>query len=165
MTVSTLDELRFVAVRQHDPLVAPLLAELAVEYADRYGGTEQRVMHWLLEEYPAEDFTPPDGALLIGLLDGQPVTGGGFRRFDDTRAEVKRVWTDRRYRQRGYAKAVLAELEREIASRGYQRVYLTTGNRQPEAEALYLSSGYTRLDGPLPTEGEAYPVAFEKTLR
>ena len=122
-------------------------------------------MNWLRQEYPAEDFTAPDGALLIGLLDGLPVTGGGFRRFDDTRAELKRMWTDRRYRQRGYAQAVLAELEREIAARGYRRVYLTTGDGQPEAEALYLSSGYTRLAGPLPAEGDAYPVAFEKALR
>lgn len=160
-----LDELRFVAVSQHDPLAAPLLAELAVEYASRYGGTEQRVMEWLRQEYPAQDFTPPDGALLIGLLDGVPVTGGAFRRFDDTRAELKRIWTDRGHRQRGYAKAVLAELEREIVSRGYRRAYLTTGDRQPEAEALYLSSGYTRLAGPLPAVGETYPIAFEKTLR
>ncbi|HEX9834572.1 MAG TPA: GNAT family N-acetyltransferase [Mycobacterium sp.] len=165
MTMPTVDGLRFVAVTQHDPLAAPLLAELAVEYAGRYGGTEQRVMKWLRQESPAEDFTPPDGAMLIGLLDGVPVTGGAFRRFDDTRAELKRVWTDSRFRRRGYAKAALAELEREIAGRGYRRVYLTTGDRQPEAEALYLSSGYTRLAGPLPTIGEAYPVAFEKTLR
>lgn len=165
MTVPTVDELRFVAVDQRDPLAAPLLAELAVEYSGRYGGTEQRVMKWLLEEYPAEDFTPPDGALLIGLLDGQPVTGGAFRRFDDSRAELKRVWTDSRHRQRGFAKTIVAELEREIAARGYRRVYLTTGNRQPEAEALYLSSGYTRLASPLPTVGETYPIAFEKTLR
>ncbi len=163
--MTALDELRFVAVSQHDPLASPLLAELAVEYSGRYGGTEERVMKWLLEEYPAEDFTPPDGVLLIGLLDGLPVTGGAFRRFDDTRAELKRIWTDSRHRQRGYAKAVLAELEREIAARGYRRVYLTTGDRQPEAEALYLSSGYTRLAGPLPTVGEAYPVAFEKSLQ
>jgi GNAT superfamily N-acetyltransferase len=122
-------------------------------------------MKWLRQEHPADDFTAPDGALLIGLLDELPVTGGGFRRFDDTRAELKRMWTASRYRQRGYAKAMLAELELEIAERGYRRVYLTTGNRQPEAEALYLSSGYTRLAGPLPTEGDAYPVAFEKTLR
>ena len=47
---------------------------------------------------------------------------------------------------------------------GYRRVYLTTGDRQPEAEALYLSSGYIRLAEPLPAEGEVYPVAFEKTL-
>ena len=65
------------------------------------------------QEYPADEFAPPDGALLIGLLDGLPVTGGGaFRRFDDATAELKRIWTDSRYRQRGYAKALLAELER-----------------------------------------------------
>ena len=29
----------------------------------------------------------------------------------------------------------------EIAARGYRRVYLTTGDRQPEAEELYLSTG------------------------
>jgi len=164
MGMTAVDELRFVAVSQQDPLAAPLLAELAVEYSDRYGGTEQRVMKWLLEEYPADDFTPPDGALLIGLLDGVPVTGGGFRRFDATRAELKRMWTDSGHRQRGYAKALLAELEREIAARGYRAVYLTTGDRQPEAEALYLSAGYTRLRGPLPAASEGYPIAFEKTL-
>lgn len=156
--------LRFVAVTHDDPLAAPLLAELAVEYATRYGGTEQGVMKWLLHEHPAHDFTPPHGALLIGVIGGQPVTGGAFRRFDNVRAELKRIWTDSRYRQKGYAKALLVALETEIAARGYRRVYLTTGDRQPEAEALYLSSGYSRLAGPLTTNGEGYPVAFEKTL-
>ena len=52
MTVPAIDELRFVAVSQDDPLAAPLLAELAVEYAGRYGGTEQRVMKWLPRSIP-----------------------------------------------------------------------------------------------------------------
>jgi hypothetical protein len=43
-------------------------------------------------------------------------------------------------------------------------VYLTTGDRQPEAEALYLSTGYVRLEEPLPAEGEVYPRAFRKSL-
>jgi hypothetical protein len=47
---------------------------------------------------------------------------------------------------------------------GYRRIYLTTGNRQPEAEALYLATGYRRLAEPLPAEGEVYPVAFAKDL-
>jgi hypothetical protein len=55
-------------------------------------------------------------------------------------------------------------LEKEIAARGYTRIYLTTGDRQPEAEKLYLTTGYRRLDEPLPAEGEAYPLAFAKTL-
>jgi GNAT superfamily N-acetyltransferase len=156
-------ELRFVAVGQEDPLAEPLLAELAVEYATRYGATEEAVSKWL-RGYPADEFAPPGGGLLIGLLDGRPVTGGAFRRFDDTTAELKRIWTDSGYRRQGRGRALLAELETAIAARGYRRVYLTTGDRQPEAEALYLSTGYMRLDGPLPAEGEVYPLAFEKML-
>src|SRR4051812_49633024 len=163
MTVRATDELRFVAVGQDDPRAEPLLAELAVEYATRYGATEQAVAKWL-RGYPADEFAPPSGGLLIGVLNGLPVTGGAFRRFDDSTAELKRIWTDSRYRRRGHAKALLVELEAEIAARGYRRVYLTTGDRQPEAEALYLSTGYTRLAEPLPAEGEVYPIAFLKTI-
>jgi GNAT superfamily N-acetyltransferase len=163
MHVSAANRLRFVAVGQDDPLAEPLLAELAVEYAGRYGATEQAVAKWL-RGYPADEFAPPEGGMLIGLLDGRPVTGGAFRRFDDATAELKRIWTDSRHRRQGHAKALLVELEAEIAARGYHRVYLTTGDRQPEAEALYLSTGYIRLAEPLPAEGEVYPIAFLKTL-
>lgn len=163
MHVSTVNELRFVAVGQDDPLAEPLLAELAVEYATRYGAPEQAVANWL-RGYPADEFAAPGGGLLIGLLDDQPVTGGAFRRFDDSTAELKRIWTDSRYRRQGHAKALLVALEAEIVALGYRSVYLTTGDRQPEAEALYLSTGYVRLDDPLPAEGEVYPLAFQKKL-
>lgn len=155
--------MRFVAVGQNDPLAEPLLTELAVEYSQRYGGTEAGVAAWL-RGHPAEEFAAPGGALLIGLLGDEPVTGGAFQRFDERTAELKRIWTDSRHRQRGYAKALLGALEAVIAERGYRRIYLTTGDRQPEAEALYESTGYTRLPEPLPAEGEIYPIAFEKVL-
>jgi GNAT superfamily N-acetyltransferase len=163
MSVPAVNQLRFVAVNQDDRLAEPLLAELAFEYATRYGATEQAVSSWL-RGYPADEFAPPGGGMLIGLLGGQPVTGGAFRRFDDSTAELKRIWTDSRYRRQGHAKALLNELEAEIAARGYRSVYLTTGDRQPEAEALYLSTGYIKLAEPLPAEGEVYPLAFQKTL-
>ena len=164
MSVPAVNQLRFVAVDQDDALAEPLLAELALEYANRYGAPVAAVSNWL-RTYPAHEFAAPGGAMLVGLHDGQLVTGGAFRRFDAETAELKRIWTDARYRRRGYAKALLAELETEIAARGYHHVYLTTGDRQPEAEELYLSSGYRRLDEPLPAEGEVYPVAFQKSLR
>jgi GNAT superfamily N-acetyltransferase len=102
--------------------------------------------------------------MLIGLLGDTPVTGGAFRRFDAETAELKRIWTDSGHRRRGLARALLAALETEIVARGYARIYLTTGDRQPEAEALYLATGYQRLAEPLPAEGEVYPVAFVKAL-
>jgi GNAT superfamily N-acetyltransferase len=152
-----------VAVSQDDPLVQPLLDELAVEYARRYESTPLTVMTWL-KSVPITEFAPPDGGFLIGELDGIPVTGGAFQRFDAETAELKRIWTDRAHRRRGLAATLLIELENIIAARGYRRVYLTTGNRQPEAEALYDSAGYTRLSEPLPARGPVFPIAFAKVL-
>ena len=151
------------AVGQDDPLAEPLLAELTVEYASRYGVAEEHVSKWL-RGHPAAEFAPPDGGLFVGLLGEEPVTGGAFCRFDDSTAELKRIWTDSRHRRRGHAKALLVALEAEIVAHGYRRVYLTTGDRQPEAEALYLSTGYTRLAEPLPADGDVYPLAFVKAL-
>jgi GNAT superfamily N-acetyltransferase len=156
-------QLEFVAATHDDPLAQPLLAELAAEYALRYGGTPEAHLAWL--PVPAAELTAPDGGLLIGVLRGVPVTGGAFRRFDADTAELKRIWTDSAHRRRGYARALLAALEAEIAARGYRRLYLITGNRQPEAEALYDATGYTRVEAePMPSWGPFHPIAFEKIL-
>jgi GNAT superfamily N-acetyltransferase len=160
--------LRFVEVGQDDELAQPLIAELAVEYSTRYDTTEERVLTWL-RGHPAGEFAPPAGGMLIGLLDDVPVTGGAFRRFGVVdgaeTAELKRIWTDRCHRQRGYARMLLAQLETRIAAAGYRRIYLTTGDRQPEAEALYAAAGYLRLAQPRPAQDEVYALAFEKELQ
>lgn len=117
-----------------------------------------------MRAYPAEEFAPPGGALILALHDGIPVAGGAFRRYDDTTAELKRIWTAATHRKRGYGKLVVAELERVAAQRGYRRIYLTTGPRQPEAVALYLSAGYLPLyDRSLPSH-EVGVHPFEKVL-
>jgi GNAT superfamily N-acetyltransferase len=157
-------QLRFVAATHGDALAQPLLAELAVEYAERYGGTPDAHLSWL--PVPADELAAPDGGLLIGVLEGVPVTGGAFRRFDTDTAELKRIWTDRAHRRCGYARALLVALEAETAARGYRRLYLITGNRQPEAEALYDATGWTRVAPaePVPNWGPFLPIAFEKWL-
>ncbi len=50
------------------------------------------------------------------------------------------------HRGRGFARAVLAELERIAAAAGRRRTVLETGTRQPEAIALYTSAGYTPVE-------------------
>jgi GNAT superfamily N-acetyltransferase len=156
-------QVRFVAVNADDPRAQPLLDELAAEYAQRYESTVPTVVAWM-KSVPTSEFAPPAGGFLIGQVAGVPVTGGAFQRFDAQTAELKRIWTERRHRRSGYAAALLVELESVIAQRGYRRVYLTTGNRQPEAEALYESAGYTRLSEPLPSHGPVFPIAFVKDL-
>ncbi|WP_179815994.1 GNAT family N-acetyltransferase [Allostreptomyces psammosilenae] len=132
-----------------DPAVRPMLAELDHEYRTRYAQAASAEMH----RYPPEEFDPPDGAVILLEEHGTAVAGGAFRRYNATTAEFKRIWTSSRHRRRGLARRVLAELEAEAARRGYQRVHLTTGPRQPEAHALYLATGYTpRYDRSLPPE-------------
>ncbi|MFH8662313.1 GNAT family N-acetyltransferase [Streptomyces afghaniensis] len=155
-------ELTFIHVPVSDPRVEPLLRELGHEYSTRYG----RDAHAEIARYPDDEFTEPHGGLLLLLLErGEPVAGGAFRRYDLATAELKRIWTHSAHRRRGLARRVVAELEREAALRGYRRIFLTTGPRQPEARALYLATGYTPL---FDTEAEPEsigPLPFEKHLR
>jgi len=127
----------------HDPRVRPLLDELAVEYDSRYGDLFGRgAAADELNRYPASEFTGPGGALLMVQENGESIAGGAFRRYNNDTAEFKRIWTHSAHRRRGLARFVLAELEALAARRGYRRVFLTTGPRQPEAKHLYLTSGY-----------------------
>lgn len=153
----------FVAVGQSDPLAAPLLDELTAEYGARYGDLSGTEYHDL-RTYPAEEFAPPDGVLIVGLVDGVPVAGGAIRRYDATTAELKRMWTAAAHRGNGYGKLVLAELEGIARERGYRRIHLSTGWRQPEAVALYLSGGYTPLFDLALTAEDVGERAFEKEL-
>ncbi|WP_255396371.1 GNAT family N-acetyltransferase [Kocuria sp. CNJ-770] len=153
----------FVVVPPGDPRTRPLLEGLHREYVARYGpsiGAEE------MEHHPVDEFRAPTGGLVLLLEGGLTVAGGAFRRHDDVTAELKRIWTDPAHRRRGYSRRVLAELERLAAAAGYRRIYLTTGNRQPEASALYRSTGYVPLPGVAHsyTDG-VYDVGFEKHLR
>ena len=184
------------SVTLHDPLVRPLLDELAHEYATRYRSIlDEDELRAEMEHYPAADFAAPDGELVLLLADGEPVAGGAFRRraepevgdparrtrpgsgphargathSDDgaplvATAELKRIWTHSAHRRRGLARQVLVELEDRAAERGYARIYLTTGPRQPEAAGLYLSAGYTPLFDVSRDPEDVGPLAFEKWL-
>jgi GNAT superfamily N-acetyltransferase len=139
-------ELTVLSLPMHDARVRPLLDELAQEYDSRYGNLFGRgAAAEELNRYPAEEFVAPGGALLIVQEKGESVAGGAFRRHGPDTAEFKRIWTHSAHRRRGLARFVLAELEALAARRGYNRVYLTTGPRQPEAKHLYLNSGYEPL--------------------
>ena len=118
-----------------DPVVRALEAELQQEYVERYGGVDETPID------PTQ-FAPPDGLFLVGFVGAEPVASGGYRRHDDDAAEIKRMYVVEDRRGVGYARRLLAELEAGAALAGYRRIVLETGLRQPEAIALYESSGY-----------------------
>ncbi|GAB3428817.1 GNAT family N-acetyltransferase [Flindersiella endophytica] len=121
------------------PDAVRLIAEVQQEYVIRYGGVDRTPTD------PAE-FAPPEGRFVVGYLDGTPVACGGWRVSGSGIAEVKRMYVTPAARGRGYARVLLAELERTIADAGLRRVILETGLAQPEAIGLYTSAGYTPIE-------------------
>lgn len=123
-----------------DPDVVRLVAAVQAEYVARYGGPDRAAVD------PAE-FSLPEGRFLVGVLDEEPAVTGGWRRIDAGVVEIKRMYVLSGLRRRGLARLMLAELEASALAAGARRVVLNTGDQQPEAIALYESSGYRHIDG------------------
>lgn len=116
-----------------------MTAEVQAEYSRRYGGEGD------VSPIDAAEFSPPDGGFFVLYVDDVPAAMGGWRRGGprgDTDAEIKRMFVRETHQRRGLARAVLAHLERDAAAQGITRLVLETGTAQPEAIALYRSSGY-----------------------
>lgn len=128
------------------PDAVKLIDEVQQEYVTRYGDPDVTPVD------PAE-FAPPTGIFLVGYLDGAPVVCGGWRAHDGPApefrpgdAELKRMYVVAAARRRGLSRLMLRELEDRAREAGRRRIVLETGTRQPEAIALYRSSGYTDID-------------------
>jgi GNAT superfamily N-acetyltransferase len=156
----------FVYVSVHDPRARPLFDELTYEYSSRYADViPAEALRAEMTRYPEDAFASPGGAFVLLLRDGVAVAGGAFMRHADRgTAEFKRIWASRHYRRQGLARRVLVELEAQAVRQGYTRVYLGTGPRQPEAIALYRTSGYTLLCAHDFGEDEPPGFLFEKAL-
>lgn len=129
------------------PDAALLVEEVQQEYVVRYGGRDGTPLD------PAY-FEPPDGAFFVGYLDGCPVATGAWRRRHDVvvdgvaeSAEIKRMYVAPVARRRGLARAMLDHLEQTARAAGAAVMVLETGLAQPEAIALYESSGYVPIPG------------------
>jgi GNAT superfamily N-acetyltransferase len=123
-----------------DPVAQHLVERVQQEYVVRYGGRDAASVD------PAE-FSPPLGLFLVAEAAGVPAGCGGWRAHDDGAAEIKRMYVEPAFRRRGIAAQVLAELERTAAAAGHRRLLLNSGERQPEALALYARAGYTPVAG------------------
>jgi GNAT superfamily N-acetyltransferase len=121
-----------------------LIDEVQAEYVIRYGGPDATPLDPLM-------FEPPSGSFFVGYAAGEPVATGAWRRTDvdalgTTRtAEIKRMYVAPTARGRGLARLMLAHLEASAGAHGAEALVLETGTRQPEAIALYESSGYVEV--------------------
>ncbi|MQA36137.1 GNAT family N-acetyltransferase [Modestobacter roseus] len=142
MSTSAEQGVRLRTVGYADPVAQQLIERVQQEYVVRYGGRDGAVVD------PAE-FAPPQGLFLVADVDGVPAACGGWRVHDRASGtvELKRMYVEPAFRRRGLAARVLTELERTAADAGHRHLLLNSGDRQPEALALYARHGYTPVMG------------------
>ena len=114
-------------------------------------------------------FEPPHGAFLVarrGDAAGPPLGGVGVRAIHPGVGQIRRLWVDPATRGLGVARALMAGIEDAARELGLTDLRLGTGDRQPEAVALYASSGWERVS--VGHDGRPVPdrhIWFVKQLR
>jgi GNAT superfamily N-acetyltransferase len=139
------------------PVVQTLIQEMADDLAQFYGPAR----------YPPQDprlWAPPEGTVLVAYVNGAPVACGAIVRFDETTAEIKRMFTRPQRRREGMAAHLLSRLEAVALRLGYRGVVLETGVPQVHAQALYTAAGYSRIPCWPPHDTDSTSICFGRDL-
>ena len=105
---------------------------------------------WLERLYPAENnylldvesLAAPDVAFWAVREPDALIGCGALKRLSRLQGEIKRMYVRPTTRGRGAGRSLLATIEAEARAQGLVELLLETGVDQPEAIALYRSSGY-----------------------
>ena len=120
-----------------------VVAQAEAELAERYGELDDGELG-----LTAAMFDPPDGAFLVARradAAGPPLGGVGVRAIHPGVGQIRRLWVDPGWRGHGVARALMAGVEDTARELGLTDLRLGTGDRQPEAVALYESSGWEQV--------------------
>ena len=154
-----MEQIKIREARFDEPVVQRLIAEAMAELSRRYGGTGDDT------PVAATDFAAPSGAFFVAYdpSGGRLLGCAGWRAHGED-AELKRMFTVPAARGRGVARRILTAVEESARERGCKRVILETGDRQPEAIALYLRSGYERIEDFGYYKGEQGVLSYARSL-
>jgi GNAT superfamily N-acetyltransferase len=92
-------------------------------------------------------FDPPTGVFLVARTDSraEPVGGVGLRTVRPGTGEVRRLWVDPEWRGRGIGRDLMTHVEGAARDLDHSVLRIETGDRQPEAVALYQVLGWERV--------------------
>ena len=151
----------------HDPRAVELRARMDAEMSAVYSaGREPDPDHVVAARDAALLVHPEKVRATLLVVDPDGTALGHAALYDrGGEWEVKRVIVDREQRGRGIGRLLMAGVEADARAAGAPRMILQTGDRQPDAVALYEKTGWTGI----PTY-EPYvttipqSICFEKVL-
>jgi GNAT superfamily N-acetyltransferase len=101
---------------------------------------------------------------IVIYIDKIPAACGAFKKFEENTVEIKRMYTNPKFRKKGLATAIVKELEIWAKESDYKKAVLESSLKQNEALSVYEKSGYHRI----PNYGQYIEidesVCYEKIL-
>jgi GNAT superfamily N-acetyltransferase len=142
------------------PVAQALITALNAELTERYPNPEDNFF-----SLDPDEVVPGRGAFVVARADGGTAVGcGAVRLIEPGVAEVKRMYVVPAWRGRRVAARVLAALVERAGELDARRLVLETGDRQPEAIALYERNGFRRIPRFGPYVDAVNSVCMERVL-
>lgn len=157
--------MRIESVPWADPRALLLRDEMDAEMTARYAGRHDDDPDFPAKADAAFAVEPDDIAVVMLAIadDEEPVAHAALRRLGD-RFEIKKVVVRPSHRGTGLGKRILASVEDAARDLGAASVLLQTGDRQPEAIAMYERVCYRRIPVFEPYLPITNSLCFEKSL-
>ena len=102
--------------------------------------------------------------VLVAYEGGKAIGCGAFKLYDDSTAEIKRMYVDPNQRGRRIGAQILNELESWASELGFAATILETGHKQAAAVRLYKNSGYEVIPNYDQYAGVENSVCMKKIL-
>jgi putative acetyltransferase len=158
-TPALIEQIEIHRVQLASPSAQRLIGQLNAELEDRYREEGANFFH-LAEEEVAQG----RGGFFVAYSQGTPIGCGAVRLIEPCVAEFKRMYVAPTARGQGVGRRIVSALEQESRRLGAHRIVLETGQRQPEAIALYTRAGFNEI--PLYGEyvGSQFSLCMAKEL-
>lgn len=107
-------------------------------------------------------YGPPEGRLLLAIIEGQVAGCVALRRFAPGIGEMKRLYVRPEFRGSGTGRVLLERLIAEARDAGYKVLLLDTMPRLERAIAMYRARGFREI--PRYGDNPAEAICFELQL-
>lgn len=91
-------------------------------------------------------YGPPDGALILALVDGRGAGCIALRKISDGICEMKRLYVNDAYRGLGIGKTLIRMIIEEARKRHYSHIRLDTLPTMEKAQEMYVSFGFYDIE-------------------
>jgi len=102
--------------------------------------------------------------VIIVYLDNKAVGCGCFKKYNDTTAELKRMFVSLEARGLGLAQLIIKEIENKAVEHGFKVLILETLYKQIEAITLYQKVGFEIIDNYEPYVGMTNSICMSKNI-